>query len=182
VLHPVKRVMKTLVLLIAILAAIPDDTTAQVKKNGKRSEATATRKVTTAGSKKASPPAVVMQSSGSYAAKAPAAPNSFSIADPLVRSLNQRAGGNPVRISSSGIVGMPRMAYGLAHGRIMLRSTYATTSGTSTGTPSVGTGSTLSTIGSTGRFIGLNGKSPDAGSAMWGNARGLINPYSSKNN
>ena len=69
---------------------------------------------------------------------------------------------------------IPKHAYGFHNGRLLLRSTGATSSGTITGSGSVGTGSSLGNIGSTGSGIGLNGKTPDAGSGMWGNARGFV--------
>jgi len=114
-----------------------------------------------------------LSSTTSYEAKA-ATDSSLSISDPLINLLNQRANGSRVSISSSGIVGVPKRAFGFANGRILLRNTSATSSGTSTGTPSVGTGNSLGTIGASGAAIGLNGKSPDAGSTMWGNARNIL--------
>ena len=98
--------------------------------------------------------------------------NQFRITDPTIVALGERAKGNQVYVSNSGIVGMPKRAYGFANGRILLHSTGATSSGSTGGTASVGTGGSLSGMGSTG-FIGMNGKSPFAGSSMWGNARGL---------
>jgi len=92
----------------------------------------------------------------------------------LINLLNQRANGSRVSIGTSGIVGVPKRAFGFANGRILLRNTSSTSSGTSTGTPSVGTGNNLGTIGASGAAIGLNGKSPDAGSTMWGNARNIM--------
>lgn len=129
---------------------------------------------------------ISLSSEAAYPAMAPLGPASsrhqLKIADPIILTLKERAKGNDVPISASGIVGMPKRAYGFANGHILLRSTTVTTSGTSTGMPTVGTGSSLGTIGSAGPFIGMNGKSPYAGSAMWGNARGLVNLYSSFKN
>src|SRR5205085_2545653 len=109
-----------------------------------------------------------------YSAKAVSNPISlrehYTIADPTLRALSARAAGSDIKISSSGIVGMPKSAYGFANGHLILYSTGATSSGTITGTGTTGTGSSLSSIGSEGPAIGLNGKSPYAGSTMWGNA------------
>jgi len=69
---------------------------------------------------------------------------------------------------------IPKNAYGFHNGRLLFRTTGATSSGTITGSGVVGTGSSLGNIGSTGSGIGLNGKTPNAGSAMWGNARGFL--------
>lgn len=68
---------------------------------------------------------------------------------------------------------MPKRAYGFANGHLLLSTTSATTSGTITGSGSVGTGSSMGSLGTNGPAMELNGKSPYAGSAMWGNARNL---------
>lgn len=99
----------------------------------------------------------------------------FRITDPTIVALSERSKGNPVYVSSSGIVGMPKRAYGFAKGRIFFCSTASTSSGSTGGSSSVGTGGSVSGMGSSG-FIGMNGKSPYAGQAMWGNARGLTLP------
>jgi hypothetical protein len=99
--------------------------------------------------------------------------NTYTISDPTLLTLNARANGSTTPISKSGIVGMPKRAYGFDNGHVLLYSTGATSSGTITGTGVVGTGSSLGNIGSYGPAIGLNGKSPYAGSTMWGNATGM---------
>jgi hypothetical protein len=71
-------------------------------------------------------------------------------------------------------IGISKHAYGYRNGRLLLRTSGATSSGTITGSGAVGTGSSLGNIGSTGAGIGLNGKTPDAGSGMWGNSRNLL--------
>ena len=120
---------------------------------------------------------VLLTSTNNYMAKS-AIPlplsNNFSISDPTIVALNARANGADVTISNSGVVGMPKRAYGFGNGKLIFNSTAATSSGTITGSGAVGTGSSLGSIGSYGPGIALNGKSPDAGSAMWGNATGLI--------
>src|SRR4051812_20827129 len=100
--------------------------------------------------------------------------NVFSIADPTIRALTINANGGDVRISNSGIVGMPKRAYGFANGHLYLSNKTATTSGTITGSGMVGTGSTLGSLGSSGPHLNINGKSPYAGSNMWGNAQGMV--------
>jgi hypothetical protein len=69
---------------------------------------------------------------------------------------------------------MPKRAYGFGNGKLSFNSSAATSSGTITGSGTVGTGSSLGSIGSYGPGIGLNGKTPDAGLSMWGNATGLV--------
>lgn len=92
----------------------------------------------------------------------------FSIADPTIISLNDRANGNNVPVSSSGIVGMPKRVYGFANGKILLRNTTALSSGTTYGSGAVGTGTTITGIGTGENVIGVNGKAPYAGPSLWG--------------
>jgi hypothetical protein len=106
-----------------------------------------------------------------------ASSNELTIADPTILALTERAKGNNIYISNSGIVGMSKRAYGFANGHILLHSTVATSSGSTGGSASVGTGGSLSGVGSSGSFIGMNGKSPYAGQAMWGNAYGMDVSY-----
>jgi hypothetical protein len=92
----------------------------------------------------------------------------FSIADPTINVLNQRASGSNVPISSSGIVGMPKGTYGFANGKILLRPTTATSSGTVYGSGAVGTGTTIMGVGTGENTPGINGKNPYAGPWLWG--------------
>lgn len=94
--------------------------------------------------------------------------NRYYIADPVVRALSQRAAGGKMPISSSGIVGMPRRAYGFANGKILLRSTTAPSSGTMYGSSSVGTGTSITGLGTGENVPGVNGKNPYAGASLWG--------------
>ena len=96
--------------------------------------------------------------------------NQLTIQDPTIRALNARANGEPVNISASGIVGMPRSAYGFRNGHLLLRNTGATSSGTTTGSGSVGTGTAPGSVGTFGSVIGVNGKTPNAGNSIWGTA------------
>ena len=170
------------VVLLGCLLLFMNLAEAQVKKEGLK--ARTTKK--TQGSKIAiksntSKPTgtILLSSERAYAARSgmTASPASLSIADPVVITLNQRAKGAAIRQGSSPIMGMPKRTYGFRNGRILLRSTDSPTSGTSTGTASVGTGSSLGSMGSNAAVAGVNGKSPEAGSAMWGHTRGLMHPY-----
>ena len=101
------------------------------------------------------------------------------ISDPLIDALNARADGENVKLSSSGIVGIPKHNYGFADGHIVFHTSGAITSGTSTGSGAVGTGTSLGTFGSTGPGVEVNGKSPYAGAGMYGTARGIFRPIDS---
>jgi hypothetical protein len=92
----------------------------------------------------------------------------FSIADPVVNALKQQAAGNTPLVSPSGVVGMPKRAYGFSNGRILLRPTTAPSSGTMYGSGAVGTGTTIMGVGTGENAIGVNGKSPYAGPYLWG--------------
>ena len=165
-----KKMMICVLVMTWATVALQAQTTR--KKTTTRKASTTTR--TAARPAKAQAPVLSAVSTGNYAARASApAAGQLTIADPTINALNARANGSDVRISNSGIVGMPKRAYGFAGGRLMLNASGSTTSGTMTGSGAVGTGSSLGTIGSNGPAIGLNGKSPYAGSTMWGNARGM---------
>jgi hypothetical protein len=92
----------------------------------------------------------------------------FSIADPTINALNQQAAGNTRIVSPSGVVGMPKRAYGFANGKILLRPTTAPSSGTVYGSGSVGTGTTIMGVGAGENALGVNGKNPYAGPSLWG--------------
>ena len=93
----------------------------------------------------------------------------FIIADPTVRMLNERAAtGNSLQIEGSGILGVPKIAYGIANGHIIFRTSGAPTFGTWTGSGAVGTGSNPGPIGTNGNAIGVNGKNPYAGPGIYG--------------
>ena len=118
---------------------------------------------------------ITLTSTNKYPAKATTISNlsHLTISDPIIRSLNARANGADIKINKSGIVGMPKSAYGFANGHITLATTGATTSGTQTGSGVVATGTSLGTFGSAGPALEVNGKSPYAGVNMWGNAMNL---------
>lgn len=139
---------------------------------------------TASADKKKSPftkssPTVTLNATSSHPAKANtitllSPQKKYAIADPILTTLNARANGENIQFNKSGIVGMPKHAYGFANGHITLHTTGAVTAGTETGSGSVGTGSSLATYGSIGAPMNVNGKSPFAGVNMWGNAMNLI--------
>jgi hypothetical protein len=170
--------MKKILLCVLVLTW----TTASLQAQTNRKKTTAKKTTTTrtvSRSTRAQTPVISAVSTGSYAARSRerAGVNHLTISDPTINALNARANGSDVQVSKSGIVGMPKRAYGFANGRLVLNSSGATSSGTITGSGAVGTGSSLGSIGSNGPAIGLNGKSPYAGSSMWGNAQRLTLNY-----
>lgn len=115
--------------------------------------------------------ATTLNSTGSYSANASpaAASGRLQISDPTVRTLNERAFSRTTpEVEGSGIIGMPKLTYGVANGHILFRSTDAPTLGTSTGSGSVGTGTHVGTVGAAGNTIGVNGKNPYAGPGIYG--------------
>lgn len=115
----------------------------------------------------------ILNTSASYPAKAntntlAVLKNSYTVTDPILTTLNARAKGENIRFNKSGIIGMPKRAYGFANGHLMLSTTGAVTSGTQTGSGAVGTGTSFATFGSIGTSMNVNGKSPYAGINMWG--------------
>lgn len=92
----------------------------------------------------------------------------FFIADPTINALKKQAAGNTRLVSPSGVVGMPKRAYGFSNGRILLRPTTAPSSGTMYGSGAVGTGTTILGVGAGENALGVNGKSPYAGPYLWG--------------
>jgi hypothetical protein len=91
----------------------------------------------------------------------------LQIADPTIRTLNARANGANIRLSGSGVVGMPRGTYGFANGRFTLMPGGARTSGTQTGSGATGTGTSPGSAGSFGPAMGTNGKNPYGGPWLW---------------
>jgi len=119
-----------------------------------------------------------LNSSSSYAAKGTASGlstwrNNYVVSDPLLTTLSARANGANIQFNHSGIVGMPKRAYGFSNGHIILNPSGAVTSGTQTGSGAVGTGTSLATFGSIGAPMHVNGKSSYAGINTWGNAMNL---------
>lgn len=160
----------------ALLLAVALSTEAQTarKKTKKTSQSA------TAGSDHtAKSSATVLNSTAAYPAKSSIrlAPDStastrFLIADPVISQLNAKARGETDR-SSLEIVGLSRHAFGFANGKIRLTPAGSTSSGGVNGLGGVATGNGMGAIGAAPAMPGVNGKSPDAGSGMWGNARNL---------
>lgn len=133
---------------------------AQQNKTGSKTKPPAQQKTAATGS---------LQSTGAYPAKGSVR---LGIADPTVNALNNMGGGSsPSLYGSNGVLGLPRGTFGFARGQLWLRSNGSTSIGGVTGNPSVGTGS--SSAGAGGNMLGVNGKSPYAGPAIWGSAQGL---------
>jgi hypothetical protein len=94
----------------------------------------------------------------------------FSIADPTLLFLQDKANGITNRFYKSPIVGERRHTYGFADGHVILSTSGATSSGTITGSGAVGTGSSTGSLSSNTYLSGVNGKSPYAGPSSWGTA------------
>ncbi|GAA4323484.1 hypothetical protein [Flaviaesturariibacter amylovorans] len=98
----------------------------------------------------------------------------FSIADPKVNFLNGRAAGViPDERVERPVINMPKLRYGIARGHLLFYNTTAPTMGSFTGTGSVGTGSSIGSVGTSGRATGVNGKNPYAGPGIYGNRVGV---------
>jgi hypothetical protein len=113
----------------------------------------------------------ILNNTGAYSAynSPAAAARRLQISDPTIRTLNDRAFSRTTpTVEGSGIIGMPKLAYGVANGHILFRSTDAPTSGTSMGSGSVGTGTNVGPVGTAGNAIGVNGKNPYAGPGIYG--------------
>lgn len=113
-----------------------------------------------------------MSSTGSYEARAPLSANRIS--DPTVRAMNNRTEFSGVPLfGKNSLLALPKGTYGFRKGQLLLRTTDATSIGGITGNGSVGTGSSNGSVGTGGSAIGVNGKNPYAGPAIWGSAQGL---------
>lgn len=167
--------MKKFIWCAGILLILNSTVEAQTKNKKTTTKTTPPKKAST---KKGSTTQLVTTSAN--AAKAPAIPqsslgwrntplpaNNWQIADPVVRTLNERANG-ATTTDFKEFMGVGRGTYGVANGRILLRPNGATTSGGITGSGAVGTGSTPGGVGTHGVSLGVNGKNPYAGPAIWG--------------
>jgi hypothetical protein len=148
--------MKYLLLCICLACSVLSE--AQQKKAEKT---TKTKNVKTTVKKKPAAAVVNLVSVDSNAAKATNRFN-YKIADPVINSFNNNSG---AKNNSFRYWGIPKSAFGIAHGKLTLYSTGATSAGTSTGSGSVGTGSSPGAAGTLGPAMGVNGKSIFAG---WG--------------
>ncbi len=164
--------MKALIFCCCCLIFFSESSVAQTKKKKTTKKAQVNRQATInkavdAGS--ATGTTITLFSSSANAAYAPKpGATSLRIADPTILTLKERAAGTNVSISPSGIVGMPKRMYGFANGKLFLRSSDATSTGSTTGSGAVGTGSAVGTIGVSGTAIGVNGKSPFAAPSIFG--------------
>ena len=118
---------------------------------------------------------VMLTNSGSYPAMATDASTNFRIADPTINALNAKAAGATVPKSTSELIGLPKYRNGFANGHILLRNTTATSSGTAFGSGAVGTGTSLQGVGASESTLGTNGKSPYAGTSLWGDRQTIVN-------
>ncbi|MGZ3879915.1 MAG: hypothetical protein ACXVBF_01190 [Flavisolibacter sp.] len=168
--------MKNVLSYIAILLLLTASHAQAQKKTGKSKSAVS--KTISANKAISSSTAQMLNSVGDYPAKSSTnnisvATNNYTVSDPILTTLAARANGANIRFNSSGIVGMPKSAYGFANGHIALKTSGSVTSGTETGSGAVATGTSLATFGSVGEPMNVNGKSPYAGINMWGNAMNM---------
>jgi hypothetical protein len=113
------------------------------------------------------PSVTTLTSSSANAAFANVSDQRFKISDPTIRWFNNRA--NDIKADNgSSVIGMPKLSYGIAHGHLIFHPTAATSSGLSTGSGSVGTGSSIGNVGMSESGIGVNGRNPYAGNAIYG--------------
>jgi hypothetical protein len=178
-----KWLMKQFFWYTAISLLINATAGAQTKSKGTNKRQTVSAKSISVNKTKAYRPGnsystTTLNSTSGYSAKAntntlSVVKNNYVVTDPILTTLAARANGANIQFNKSGIIGMPKRAYGFANGHISLTSTGAVTSGTQTGSGAVATGTSLATFGSIGAPMNVNGKSPYAGINMWGNARNM---------
>jgi hypothetical protein len=172
-----KRVFWLAAVLLLICTNIYSQASSKKMKQAVHSKAVSANKKKRPSTKSST--SVIINTTSSHPAKANAltlspSQKEYAIADPIVTTLNARANGENIQFNKSGIVGMPKHAYGFANGHVTLHTTGSVTAGTETGSGSVGTGSSLATYGSIGAPMNVNGKSPFAGVYMWGNAMNML--------
>ena len=176
-----KQFMKQLCWCAMILFVLDATAGAQTKSKKNKKQAKLAKTVSakqTATNKINSSNTTILNTTTNYAAKAntnslSVLKNDYIVTDPILTTLNARANGTNIQFNKSGIVGMPKRAYGFANGHIVFNSSGSVTSGTQTGSGAVGTGTSLATFGSMGTPMNVNGKSPYAGINMWGNAMNM---------
>ena len=173
-------------LSIVILFAVSAGTEAQTTKKKNAKKTAVVKKATEAPTNnKNQTGKVVLSSEQNYAAKSSQAidastpsvnTSQLRIADPVLTAFSDKARGL-TDIRSTEIVGTAKHAWGFKNGRIRLSPSSSTSSGGTTGLGGVATGNSLGAIGASSSMPTVNGKSPDAGSAMWGNSRGLVKDW-----
>ncbi|TCJ12636.1 hypothetical protein EPD60_15330 [Flaviaesturariibacter flavus] len=150
--------MKKLILSAGIMALLCAGAAAQEKKKAKPL-------------KSPESPAIRMEHTSANAAKAPAAGSStYEISDPVVNFYNGRVSGAiPDEDVWRPIIGMPKLRYGVAHGRLLFMNTIGNSNGGNTGGGAVGTGTSPGAVGISGVAPGVNGKNFYAGPGIYGN-------------
>lgn len=113
----------------------------------------------------------ILSSTGTY--NALGNPNAeagrLTISDPTIKIFNQRAFASAItNVPGSGVIGMPKLTYGIANGQLIFRTSVAPTLGTSTGSGAVGTGTNVGAVGTGGNVMGVNGKNAYAGPGIYG--------------
>jgi hypothetical protein len=158
--------MKKMIMCAGVLLVISFTSNAQSGKNASGKKTVAKSSTTKKSAQKNNSgytknnSADTLITTASYNALNAPAKTQFYIADPTIKALAARAAGSSVRISGSGVAGMPRGSYGFRNGQFRLYPSGATTSGGNTGNGSVGTGSFTGSIGTHSAAAGVNGKSP----------------------
>lgn len=175
--------MKKMLMCGVLVALYCGDAVAQKqqqKVGASKSAASATKKAPTQKSTRKSESSPVtsktynlMHTNNSAALNGNTINSRYFIADTTVRVLNYRAatGGTNPNVTLRQVTGVGKGAYGIFKGRLTLMPLGARSSGATTGSGSVGTGTSLGVMGSSGPAIGLNGKNPYAGSSIYGTPR-----------
>lgn len=153
---------------LALSVAGSAQTTKKITKKKVATKAVSKRGDATSGMVKANANTVTLQSTSSSNAFSGAPTNRLTIADPVTNTLNANANGAGIDVGKSGIMGMPKRAFGFANGHLTLKPNSSTSTGTINGSGSVGTGSYPGSIGTGGTAPGVNGKNPYAGVDIWG--------------
>jgi hypothetical protein len=176
------KAMKRIILCICVLCSLALSVTAQTNgKNGiKKQQSTTKKGVPNKGTNKLNKSnlantsrqnTTVLSSTGTYNALGNLNTDSgrLIISDPTIRTFNQRAF-TPMNsdVPGSGVIGMPKLAYGIANGQIIFCTSVAPTVGTSTGSGAVGTGTNVGAVGAGGNVMGVNGKNAYAGPGIYG--------------
>jgi hypothetical protein len=167
--------MKKMLLLCLFFAAVLINAEAQTKSPRKKAVSKNKVEKKISGSSSNDTSTIVLRSTSNNAAYAAPQFNRLSIADPTINVMNMRASGADIKFRNSPIAGMPKSTYGIANGKILLRSSTASTSGTVFGSGAVGTGTSIMGTGTSEATIGVNGKSPYAGTWLWGDRRPVYN-------
>src|SRR5205809_5559398 len=108
---------------VCVLAAISSAQAGQKKKSINNQAGKAIKKQSSISSSNntVKGQTVQLNSTSDYSARSNVSiGDQYRIADPTVKALNARASGADVQISKSGIVGMPKRAYGFGNGHLTL--------------------------------------------------------------